>query len=44
MSRNFKGFYGSIIRKGYNPINQILGIFAGDTTYITSHNDARNKN
>jgi uncharacterized protein (UPF0297 family) len=30
--------------KGYNPINQIVGyILSGDPTYITSHNDARNK-
>ena len=30
--------------RGYNPINQIVGyILSGDPTYITSHNDARNK-
>ena len=30
--------------KGYNPINQIVGyILSGDPTYITSHNNARNK-
>ena len=32
------------MEKGYNPINQIVGyILSGDPTYITSHNDARNK-
>jgi len=30
-------------KKGYNPINQIVGyILSGDPTYITSYNDARN--
>ena len=34
----------SLVEKGYNPINQIVGyILSGDPTYITSHNDARNK-
>ena len=29
-------------RKGYNPVNQIVGyIMSGDPTYITSHNNAR---
>ena len=36
--------YESLVEKGYNPINQIVGyILSGDPTYITSHNDARNK-
>ena len=36
--------YGALLEKGYNPINQIVGyILSGDPTYITSHNDARNK-
>ena len=39
-----KDVYDALIEKGYNPINQIVGyILSGDTTYITSHNDARNK-
>ena len=39
-----KEVYNSLIEKGYNPINQIVGyILSGDPTYITSHNDARNK-
>lgn len=34
--------YDSLIQKGYNPINQIIGyILSGDPTYITSHNNAR---
>ena len=36
--------YNALVEKGYNPINQIVGyILSGDPTYITSHNDARNK-
>ena len=36
--------YDALVEKGYNPINQIIGyILSGDPTYITSHNDARNK-
>ncbi len=39
-----KEVYEALIEKGYNPINQIVGyILSGDPTYITSHNDARNK-
>ena len=39
-----KDVYESLVEKGYNPINQIVGyILSGDPTYITSHNDARNK-
>ena len=39
-----KEVYQSLVEKGYNPINQIVGyILSGDPTYITSHNDARNK-
>ena len=38
-----KKVYESLVEKGYNPINQIVGyILSGDPTYITSHNDARN--
>lgn len=37
-----KEVYQSLVEKGYNPINQIVGyILSGDPTYITSHNDAR---
>ena len=39
-----KDVYNALAEKGYNPINQIVGyILSGDPTYITSHNDARNK-
>lgn len=39
-----KDVYNSLVEKGYNPINQLVGyILSGDPTYITSHNDARNK-
>lgn len=38
-----KQVYESLLEKGYNPINQIVGyILSGDPTYITSHNNARN--
>ncbi|NLP47241.1 MAG: IreB family regulatory phosphoprotein [Epulopiscium sp.] len=36
--------YDSLVKKGYNPINQIVGyILSGDPTYITSYNNARSK-
>ena len=39
-----KDVYQALQEKVYNPINQIVGyILSGDPTYITSHNDARNK-
>jgi uncharacterized protein (UPF0297 family) len=39
-----KEVYQALVEKGYNPINQIVGyILSGDPTYITSHNDARNR-
>ena len=39
-----KSVYEALEEKGYNPINQIVGyILSGDPTYITSHNNARNK-
>ena len=35
--------YDALKEKGYNPINQIVGyILSEDTTYITTHNNARN--
>ena len=34
--------YDSLLIKGYNPINQLVGyIISGDPTYITSFNNAR---
>ena len=42
--RILKDVYEALVEKGHNPINQIVGyILSGDPTYITSHNDARNK-
>ena len=38
-----KQVYSALQKKGFNPINQIVGyILSGDPTYITSYNDARN--
>ncbi len=35
--------YDALVKKGYNPINQIAGyILSDDPTYITTYNDARN--
>ena len=34
--------YDALQKKGYNPINQIVGyILSEDPTYITNHNNAR---
>ena len=34
--------YDSLVQKGYNPINQLVGyILSGDPTYITNYNNAR---
>ena len=34
--------YKSLLEKGYDPINQIVGyILSEDPTYITNHNNAR---
>ena len=44
VKETLKEVYEALVEKGYNPINQIVGyILSGDPTYITSHNDARNK-
>ena len=35
-------FYDSLVIKGYNPINQLVGyILSEDPTYITNYNNAR---
>ena len=35
--------YDALRKKGYNPINQIVGyILSEDPTYITTYNNARN--
>ncbi len=34
--------YNSLVEKGYNPINQIVGyLLSEDPTYITNYNNAR---
>ncbi|CEI73625.1 MULTISPECIES: IreB family regulatory phosphoprotein [Romboutsia] len=42
ISDTIKFVYQSLVEKGYNPINQLIGyILSGDSSYITSHNNAR---
>ena len=42
LREKLQGVYESLVEKGYNPINQIVGyIMSGDPTYITSYNNAR---
>ena len=42
MKEILNSVYNSLIVKGYNPINQIVGyILSEDPTYITSYNNAR---
>ena len=39
---NLRTVYDSLMEKGYNPINQIVGyILSEDPTYITNYNNAR---
>ncbi len=39
-----KEVYQALQEKGYNPINQLVGyILSEDPTYITTHQNARNK-
>ena len=39
-----KEVYQSLVEKGYNPINQIVGyIISGDLGYISSYKEARNR-
>ena len=34
--------YDSLIKKGYNPVNQLVGyLISGDPTYVTNYNGAR---
>lgn len=34
--------YSALIKKGYNPVNQLVGyLISGDPTYITNYNGAR---
>ena len=42
MKEILNSVYNSLLVKGYNPINQIIGyILSEDPTYITSYNNAR---
>ena len=42
MKESLSSVYNSLMVKGYNPINQIVGyILSEDPTYITSYNNAR---
>ncbi|WP_195939724.1 IreB family regulatory phosphoprotein [Romboutsia sp. 1001713B170131_170501_G6] len=42
VSDTIKFVYQALVEKGYNPINQLIGyILSGDSSYITSHNNAR---
>ena len=42
MKKTLMLVYDALTKKGYNPVNQIVGyIMSGDPTYITSHNNAR---
>lgn len=42
MKEILSSVYNSLIIKGYNPINQIVGyILSEDPTYITNYNNAR---
>lgn len=34
--------YNTLVEKGYNPVNQIIGyLLSGDSSYITSYKNAR---
>lgn len=36
--------YAALEQRGYNPVDQLTGyLLSGDPTYITSHDNARNK-
>ena len=38
-----KAVYAALVKKGYNPVNQLVGyILSEDPTYITTYNNARN--
>ena len=44
MKEILSSVYNSLMVKGYNPINQIVGyILSEDPTYITSYNNARSR-
>lgn len=42
MKEILSSVYNSLVVKGYNPVNQIVGyILSEDPTYITNYNNAR---
>ena len=42
LKKNLTTIYDALKKKGYNPINQIVGyILSEDPTYITTYNNAR---
>lgn len=42
MKKTLMLVYDALTKKGYNPVNQIVGyIMSGDPTYITSYKGAR---
>lgn len=42
MRQQLQSVYDSLVEKGYNPINQLVGyIVSEDPTYITNYNNAR---
>ena len=42
MKKTLMIVYDALTKKGYNPVNQIVGyIMSGDPTYITSYKGAR---
>ncbi len=43
LKSTIKAVYAALVKKGYNPVNQIVGyILSEDPTYITTYNNARN--
>ena len=43
LRNTIKAVYAALVKKGYNPVNQIVGyILSEDPTYITTYNNARN--
>jgi len=44
ISSTIKEVFSSLLERGYNPINQIVGyLISGDPSYISSYKEARNK-
>ena len=42
LKETHEAVYSALVKKGYNPINQIVGyILSEDPTYITTYNNAR---